>query len=268
MKIARVFPRQTNQTPLDDLTFFDGPGLWVPDHDEVHISCVFTWDIPRAEQLAEAWTGKAPVKLGGPAYDDPGGEFIPGLYTRKGIVHTSRGCRNSCSFCFVPKREGKIRELEIKEGNEIQDNNFLACSKQHRQKVYTMLSQQKAIKFIGGLEANLLTVWDIEEMLKLRIHELWLACDSKGQIKMSTQAIRLLRLAGFGQNYLRCYVLIGDDMTENESRLRAVYEAGALPFAQLYQTAEGITYSKEWKQFARQWSRPAIYKSFFKEVIA
>ena len=62
MRIARVFPTQTNQTPLDDLTFFAEPGFWIPEHDEVHISCVFTWDKPRAEQLAEAWYGKVPVK--------------------------------------------------------------------------------------------------------------------------------------------------------------------------------------------------------------
>lgn len=73
-RIIRVFPTQTSQTPLDDYTFFDGPDhLWIPEHDEVHVSCVFTWDKPKAESLAEAWSGKCPVKLGGPAYDDAGG---------------------------------------------------------------------------------------------------------------------------------------------------------------------------------------------------
>lgn len=263
-RIVRVFPTRTAQTPNDDYSFFEEPGLWIPEHDEVHISCVFTWDKPRAEQLYEAWYGMAPVKLGGPAYDDPGDEFTPGLYTRKGIVHTSRGCPNSCSFCFIPNREGKIRELEVRSGNEIQDNNFLACSKPHRRKVYDMLKTQKAIKFIGGLEAGRLTDWDIKELRSLHIKELWLACDSKEHIKTSTKVIKRLRAAGFRQNHIRCYVLIGDDMTENETRLMAILGAGALPFAQLFQTAEGITYSREWKPFARKWSRPAIYKSFLK----
>ena len=90
-RIIRVFPTQTNQTPLDDYTFFAEPGFWVPPHDEVHISCVFTWDKPRAEQLAEAWTGKAPVKLGGPAYDDAGGEFIPGMYLEQSAMNQEKG---------------------------------------------------------------------------------------------------------------------------------------------------------------------------------
>lgn len=268
MRIARVFPTQTNQTPLDDLTFFEEPGFWIPEHDEVHISCVFTWDKPRAEQLAEAWYGKAPVKIGGPAYDDPGGEFTPGLYTRKGIVHTSRGCPNKCKFCFVAKREKGLRELEVKEGNEIQDNNFLACSETHKRKVYDMLRTQKEIKFIGGLEAIRLSDWDIEELRKLRIKELWMACDTAKSIKTSTKAIKRLIKAGFTQNHIRCYVLIGDDMSENTERLEAVYRAGALPFAQLFQPEERIEYSKEWKDFARRWSRPAIYKSMLKvEVV-
>lgn len=263
--IIRVFCHQTSNTPTDKYSFIGEPGLFIPEHKEVHVSCVFTWDKPKAEYLAECWKFiGSKVKLGGPAYDDPGDEFIPGMYVRKGITYTSRGCPNNCKFCFVPKREGKIRELPISEGNEIQDNNFLACSKGHRQKVYDMLRAQKEIRFLGGLEAGRLTDWDIEEMRKLRIKELWVACDSKGAVKRTTKVIGKLSQAGFSQNHIRCYVLIGDDMTENEARLRAVYEAGALPFAQLYQPEKLLEYSKAWKQFARTWSRPAATRAHMK----
>lgn len=51
MKILRVFPRKTNMTPTDDMVAFDEPGLFRPEADEVHISTVFTWDIPKAEYL-------------------------------------------------------------------------------------------------------------------------------------------------------------------------------------------------------------------------
>ena len=127
--IARVFPRRTSFSPVDSDCYFDMPGLFTPDYDEVHISCVFTWDKQWAHELAGAWQHKAKViKVGGPAFNDSGNGFTPGLYLREGVTITSRGCPNSCSWCLVSGREGKLRELDVKPGNIIQDNNILACS--------------------------------------------------------------------------------------------------------------------------------------------
>jgi len=261
-----VFPKVTNFTPRDDYSFVGEPGLFIPEHKEVHVSCAFTWDRPYVEYLAEQWkTTGSVVKLGGPAYDDASGDFVPGFYVRKGITFTSRGCPNNCKFCHVPKREGKIRELPITEGNIIQDNNFLACSRGHREKVYQMLKQQANIDLRGGLEVSRLTDWDIEQMRSLRINKLWIACDTRGAIKRVVKAITRLRNAGFNQNHIRCYVLIGDNMVENQNRLKTIYNAGALPFAQLYQPEEKIIYAKEWKDLARIWSRPAIYKAVMRK---
>ena len=50
MKIARVFSRRTKASPTDDLAFFDVPGLFPPKVNEVHISVLFTWDIPKAHK--------------------------------------------------------------------------------------------------------------------------------------------------------------------------------------------------------------------------
>ena len=79
--IARVFPRKTTATPIDDYAFVGEPGLFIPDDiTEIHVSVTFTWDIPIAERLAQIWERYAPVKIGGPAYGDQGGEFVPGMY--------------------------------------------------------------------------------------------------------------------------------------------------------------------------------------------
>jgi len=269
-KIIRVFPRKTSFSPTDEYAFFGEPPfeIFIPVHDEVHIVVIFTWDIERGRQLQSAWevaTNK-PVKIGGPAFDDPcTGEFVPGRYIKEGVTFTSRGCCNNCKFCFVPRREGKLRELaEVAPGNIIQDNNFLACSKEHRAKVYEMLKKQKAISFRGGLEAARLSDWDIEQMRGLRIAELWLACDSKERVKSFLSTMERLRAAGFNRNKIRCYTLIGDDMEENISRLETVFLAGALPFAQLYQPPEHIEYSKEWRNLSRTFSRPAATKAYMK----
>ena len=71
MQIARVFPRRTKATP-DDALVFTGPppkdGL--PDVDEVHVSVAFTYDLPKAYDLAERWAKTGiNVRIGGPAFD-------------------------------------------------------------------------------------------------------------------------------------------------------------------------------------------------------
>jgi hypothetical protein len=268
MRIARVFTRKTSFSPTDQDCYFDIPGLFTPQYDEVHISCTFTWDKEWALKLVKAWEGYAPiVKAGGPAFESPAGEFISGMYLRKGVTITSRGCPNNCSYCLVPKREGKLRELEVRPGNIIQDNNFLACSCQHQDKVFAMLQTQRQIEFKGGLEAARITP-DIADRLRgLHIKTLWLACDHKNAIPEFKRAVGILYRAGFTRNHIYCYVLIGGDMRENEGRLMTVYEAGAMPFAQLYQPADRyIEYSQEWKRFARTWSRPAAYKALMKDA--
>ena len=258
MSIARVFPTRTNMTPTDQDAYFSYPGLFTPVYDEVHISTIFIWDKVDAKRLVTAWANHGEtIRIGGCAFDDPGGEFVPGMYLKKGITITSRGCPFNCWFCYVPRREGKIRELEIKEGNIIQDSNFLACSKGHRQQVYEMLKKQRAIEFKGGLDLRLLTDWDIEQLRGLKIKELWFACDSKEALKPLRKIADKLRL--FTRDQKHCYVLIGWDRQEEEMRLNAVLEFGFMPFAQLYKDESEKKYSREWKEFATHWSRPAFY---------
>lgn len=75
MKIARVFPTKTKATPDDDLVFFGYPRKGaIPNVDEIHVSVAFTGDIGRGERLADVWAKTGiPVKIGGPAYKQPGG---------------------------------------------------------------------------------------------------------------------------------------------------------------------------------------------------
>ena len=183
-RIIRIFPNRNSFTPTDDMAFFEEPGLFIPEHDAVHVCCVFTWDIDRCRELQFQWQGRTsnPVLLDGPAFGNSGGDFIHGMYIRQGVTFTSRGCPNKCGFCFVPKREGRLRELPIQAGNIINDNNFLACSKEHRRKVYDMLKSQRKIEFKGGLEAARLTDWDIKEMRNLRVKRLFFAADHDGAV--------------------------------------------------------------------------------------
>lgn len=264
--IIRVFPRRTSYTPDDELAFVGMPPLIIPEHEEVHVSCTFTWDKSLCEELAFQWEARTnkPVKLGGPAFGSPAEDFVQGMYIKKNIIFTTRGCNNNCPWCCVPKLEGKLKELPICEGNIIQDNNFLQASRQHKDKVFEMLKHQKAICFKGGLEADLIDDHFVDGIVGLRIAELWLACDTDARLPEFKKACEKLRKAGFSRDKIKCYVLsYGKDRDKDEARARAVYEAGAMPFVQLYRDFSDAKteYSKDWNAWARMWQRPAATKA-------
>lgn len=267
-RIIRVFPERTSYTPDDAYAFIGMPPIkqLIPEHDEVHVSCTFSWDKEYAKDLQYQWEGQTnkPVKLGGPAFNSSTKDFVPGMYMKPNIIFTTRGCDNACPWCIVPKLEGRLRELPVHAGNWVQDNNFLQSSRQHKNKVFDMLRTQKSICFKGGLEADLIDDHFVDNITSLRVKELWLACDAGASLPALRRACEKLSKAGFNREKIKCYALsYGQDMQADEARCRAIYEAGAMPFMQLYRDFTDIKteYPKKWNAFARQWQRPAAIKA-------
>lgn len=268
MKIARVFPRKTTASPDDELTFFGSPPKDI-EIDEVHISVAFTYDIHKADDLAQLWQRTAKTTLGGPAFGDHAHNFIPGMYLKKGYVITSRGCPNNCWFCDVHKREGGIRELPITEGWNLLDSNILACSDDHIENVFKMMKkQEKRAQLTGGLEAKILTNYHVSLLWDLRPDQMFFAYDTPDDLEPLIEAGKKLRYADFTRRHLRCYVLIGypkDTMQQAEKRLLDTWEAGFMPMAMLWKNKQGDT-DKEWRKFQRVWARPAIIKAEVKKT--
>jgi len=260
MKIIRVFPKKTKLSPVDPLAHFDVPGMF-DEADEVHISTLFTWDKARAEYLAEQWRHVAPIKFGGPAYNQAGASFISGMYVREGATITSRGCHNKCWFCSVWKREPSLIELPIVPGTNVLDDNLLACSELHIRSVFAMLKQQRGPKqFTGGLEAAILKPWHVELLADLRPAQMFFAYDTPDDEEPLRTASNMLHEAGFTRNQMRCYVLIGyprDTIQQADVRLRLCLKLGFFPMAMLWRDENGnVDYN--WRKFQRGWARPAL----------
>ena len=282
-RIARVFPRRNRATPMDSLAWSlkrdrNGNPIWetalppllaMPEVDEVHVSVTFTYDLRIAEWLAKQWEAVGvPVKVGGPACNDKGCEFVPGRYVKIGYSMTSRGCNNNCWFCMVPRREGKLRELPIQSGYDILDSNLLQCSESHVRAVFAMLAEQsRAPKFTGGLEAKIMKPWHCEELKKLKPERLYCAYDTADDYEPLVHAGKMLQDAGFtfSSHVLSCYVLCGyrgDTFDKAEQRMMQTIAAGFVPYAMLYRDENGSV-NPDWCKFQREWVRPEIVTTKF-----
>jgi hypothetical protein len=266
MKTLRIFPRITNATPIDENVVINrNPGFF-DEADYIKISVTFTWDLPIAEKLYRQWRHVGNCEIGGPALGSVSGEFIPGMFLKNGYVITSRGCKNKCWFCSVWKREPDIKELEIKSGWIIQDDNLLGCSDQHIKSVFEMLKKQNnPIQFTGGIEAKLLKPWHIELFDSINIKQLFCAYDTPDDLEPLVQAGKLLSEVNITmQNRkARCYVLIGypgDTFEKSLVRMKQTVKAGFFPFAMLWRNEKGVA-NNAWKKFQREWANPIITAS-------
>ena len=278
MKIARIFPRRTNATPDDELVWalaYDRKGkpIWdsalppqlaMPEMDEVHVSVAFTWDLPIAERLAEAWrVAGVPVLCGGPAFNQPSGEYEPGLYIKHGYTITSRGCPKGCWFCTVPQREGNIRELEIHDGWNVLDNNILACSDAHVEAVFQMLDKQPQRALLtGGLEPSFLRPWHARRLREICAKRMYFAYDTADDLEPLVEAGKIMRQEGhrITSHALCSYVLIGyegDTFERATKRLTDTVSAGFVPYAMLFRGEDGAR-DPAWGRFQREWLRPQI----------
>jgi len=264
-RVIRVFPRHTSATPTDDYAFIGDPPLAIPkDASEARVSCAFTWDLPRAEELVRSWSRFGlPVTLGGPALGEPGGEFVPGMYLREGYTITSRGCPNHCWFCAVWQREDGLRELPIRDGWHVLDDNLLACSEDHIHAVFAMLKRQpKSAVFTGGFEAALLRPWHVDLLTGIRLRRLYCAYDTPDDLEPLIVAGQMLTEAGITLTTRKpcCYVLIGypdDTLDAAEARLRQTLDVGFVPFAMLWRDDQRKVREQCWRNLQRSWCRPA-----------
>lgn len=272
MRTLRIFPRKTKATPDDENVRFGLPGLF-DEADQILISVTFIEDIEKAENLYDSWKYvSSDIEIGGPAFDDYGNEFNPGLFLKKGYIFTSRGCPNNCWYCKTPQREGKIRELIIKEGYNILDSNLLACSENHIKAVFQMLSKQKERpKFTGGFDTQFIKPWIVEALKELNSKEIFFAYDKRIDYEPLIETCKLLKkyeeLPNPSHVY-RCYVLIGyenDTIEAAERRLNQILELGLLPMAMLYDKEKHRQAQDGWVAFQWHWCRMHIVATKLRE---
>ena len=236
--------------------------------DTVYLSVVFSWDLPKALRIAE--TSKKRVVIGGPAAKLAGIETeelpYPVLPLHNPLAtFTTRGCPNRCAFCAVPKLEGDLVEIEdFPVRPIICDNNLLAASGKHFDRVIDRLKVLPFVDFNQGLEAARFTSYHAKRIAEIKAVKIRFALDSWEDQGDVFHAIEICQ--HYHLNDIGIYVLIGFDDTpiEAKEKLEWVRSLNIRPTPMRFQplrctvknsyVAKGWT-EKELKDMERYYSR-------------
>jgi hypothetical protein len=242
----------------DDVGFMD----YFFDYDLVYKSKVFTF----TEENGMVINSKKIIS-GGIGYGDYNNlpeeiEHTVPDYSLYNYPHAmgflTRGCPRKCSFCVVPKKEGKIREhagieefLDGRKTAVLLDNNVLA-SEWGLEQIEKIISLKIKVDFNQGLDARIIA--SNPSIAKLLSKVKWLkpirmACDSKSQMESIEKAVSLLREFNATPKQYFVYMLI-TDIDDAIERFNFLKDLKVDPFAQPLIT-DTATPTKEQKRLAR-----------------
>lgn len=218
----------------------------------LYLSVPFTWLLAKALKLAQAHRG--PVFAGGPAVSLlpdylAGAASIgepcpvsPMVFHNPLASYTSKGCPNRCGFCAIPRIEGDFQELtDWRPAPIICDNNLLAASKRHFDRVIDRLKPLPFVDFNQGLEARRLKPHHVRRLAELQKVKIRFAFDSLNAEKDVFEAITLCRKHGFKD--FGVYVLIGfkDTPADAHYRLEKVREWGIRTSPMRFQPLDALS---------------------------
>jgi hypothetical protein len=196
---------------------------------------------------------KGPVKAGGPAVVLMPGPLEglaevnqpcpvePLLFHNPLATFTTRGCPNACGFCAVPRLEGEFKELDNwRLAPLVCDNNLLASSKRHFNRVIDRLKALPGVDFNQGLDARLLTPYHASRLAELKRVKVRFAFDHPSQETAVHDAIELCRGAGLSDFSVYCLIGFDDDPESARCRLESVLSWGARTSPMRYQPLDAL----------------------------
>lgn len=264
-----------------------GPYSWI-DNRVLFMSIPFTWNLPAVrKQLRSFRLGWDTAIVGGPATRLLPNflEGIPGVVVglfKEGVLQrinplatrTTTGCIRHCKFCAIGTgavESGGLVELDDwPDLPIICDNNLLAASQSHFDKVIDRLVRWGWADFNQGLDARLLIEHHAIRLAEIKQPLVRLALDSNSEMSLWEHAFVLLRHAGIAKNNIRSYCLIGfrDSPKEAWERCQWVQAHGvlALPmwFHSLGQLEANIVTDEQKKLGWSEYEQSRIMGWFYK----
>ena len=204
--------------------------IWIKNR-VLYMSIPFTWCLPdaRAELMQMAYDWDSAV-VGGPAVylmpeylsDLPYVEIkesFPGALQKVNplATKTTTGCVRKCKFCAVPAMEGGLTELnDWPDLPIICDNNLLAASEKHLDKVFDRLEKHEWCDFNQGIDMRLLNEYHAERISKTKAM-IRFSLDSQKHESIWDKSYELLRKFKVPKSRIRSYALIGFNSGPDEA---------------------------------------------------
>ncbi len=256
---------------------------WV-EGDTAFVSVPFTWNLPKAYSECVWWKQQGyKVRAGGCAVSlipdyltgvaEIGGEVDALPHHNPEATFTTRGCIRHCSFCAVPIIEGDFRELDSWIPKRIVcDNNLLASSRKHFDRVIDSLKHISGVDFNQGLDIRLLNDHHLERLKELDKPKLRFAWDDIKEETVVIDTLNKVVNAGFAKSRITVFVLIGNSDTPEDALYRLVTIRDILrvmPFPMRFQPLYALKYNeyvapgwtdKELKRMMRYWARQCFVR--------
>lgn len=202
------------------------PIYWIEDRT-LYASVPFTWNLFDVEDKLRQYS----IEWDNAVVGGPGIELIPDIFSNKGYVtvghhypgvlqrinpmatRTTLGCVRTCGFCAVPRLEGEFRELDDwPDLPIICDNNLLAASDRHFDRVIERLQGHRDVTFSFGLDCRLLTnprAKQIASIKSIKKRGIRIALDNMNYSDQWLRALDMLRGAGIAKRNIASFALIG-----------------------------------------------------------
>jgi hypothetical protein len=242
--------------------------------DLVYGSAIFEKTRPVAAKLAEEFPGAI---VGGTGVDLSTTLEGIGITTasqdysiypkwRQSIGFTQRGCRLKCSFCVVPRKEGKIRSersiLDVWRGDPwpreliLLDNDFFG-NPEWRERIAEIRKGGFKVSFNQGINARFLTDEAAEAIASvdyrddsMTVRRIYTAWDNRKDEERLFAGLQRLVNRGVKPDHIMVYILVGywpgetiEDCIYRQARLR---EFGCRPYPMPFVRTKELVGFQRW----------------------
>lgn len=270
--------------------------LFVPEHDGVCLSVIFSWDVPNAINQAKfsLSIGKK-VMIGGggtqqlhnwiksetgiePHYKV--NQSLEDVEARFKMVYFTRGCVQNCYWCTVPRIEGHnvTMNYKSKPAKVLMDNNLSQIPSQFQEHIVENYLREgiASVDCNSGFEPLGITETVVKLFDRLPLRWWRMGFDVITEEKQFVEAVKIIQ--SISKKKIRAYTMIGHEPIEQcKYRCDKVIELGCEPVPQAYIKLNAKSKTPEvmhdWDErklsdFQRFYYQPALWRKLKLEEYA